>query len=610
MIWRILLCLSLILGTPSLAQQANLRVGGAENVSSKVFAFGGGVWRVPKVMRLAEPSLIALGEGGTYRAALAWEMLAKLSRPEDVTAILAAYPLNDFLAARAKAGGTIIVSLDATPLFLAQDKSARALADGPAWARAPIASEAQWAEIVRLTVRHFNKIGINPIIEVWNEPDHSLKGQFSDYIRLYRATTVGARKANSKTRLAGPALSDWTSTLPGGQRYAEAFFAAAAGTGAPSVGLSRLPIDAVTYHSFGRVPASHHARVMADIRRLAQAYGYRMPAVYNSEWNIAAEPPYPEGDLNGEFPGAAHIGASLIAMARAGLRGQTFQMMIDPGAKGYSAGVMTVAGSTRAAYHAFSLARPFVGSKVLNVSSDSDVVTAVATRRGGKLYVLVAAFAPTDLMLIRDAMEPVALERPAVFQELTKLPANAVKRFFGGNGRPPGASAAGQQALLEGRERFRAAQQRREAWRNGGQIVLSLPGAMQMTSYQLIDRSTAPKGNQVAQYDRKTNSQLKRDIERAAKEVQRLGLADQGVRDYLGELGERVDGRQALGRASGGVRAQIAPIDQSWATPTTQRIAGIAAGQAQALVQPVQGGRQQQVKLKTQPYALHLLVFQ
>lgn len=591
-----------LVARPALAAggaQANLTLGGKLNANPRVFAFGGGVWRVPKVMRLAEPVLDALGQGGCTRAALAWELLARAGSPEQAAQILKSYPLNGYLAARAKAGGTIIITLDATPIHLAADRSAKKLADGPAWAKSPIASEQGWADLTAVIVRHFRALGINAYYEVWNEPDHALRGSVKDYLKLYRATVAGARRADKGARIMGPAVSDWGSVTPDG-RFAARFF-----EGAKQLG---LPINAVSYHSFNRVPANHHARVMADIRALARRTGHKMPPVFNTEWNIAAEPPYPEGDLNGEFPNAAHVGASLIGMAKAGLTGQVFQMMVDPGATGYHAGVLSVAGTPRAAYHAFALARPMTGGGLRDVSSDTSVITAVAAARGGKMQVLVAVFPPTDLMLIRDAMEDVAFGDPALFRSLSKLPANRLLSFFKGGGNNP-AQGAGASALEQGRARYRAALSAREGWRSGGRFTLTLPGAMRMAAHQVIDKSTAPSGGQVRAADAKTKSQLESALRALTPKLRNLGVAEAPVRAYGAELSERVDGRQALATAKGQLRADLAGLDQQWAAPAQQRLQALARQQASRLPVPVQSGSARSFTIATQPYALHLLTF-
>ncbi|MGH1454770.1 MAG: GH39 family glycosyl hydrolase [Paracoccaceae bacterium] len=586
---------------------AHLTLGGASNATARVFAFGGGVWRVPKVMRLAEPTLEALGHGGTTRAALAWELLAQAKSPEHAAQLLQSYPLNAFLKNHAAKGGTVIITLDATPLFLAMDRSAKQLADGPAWAKSPIASEQGWADLTTVIVRHFKSLGINAIYEVWNEPDHALRGSVKDYIRLYRATTLGARRADPRARIAGPAVSDWMSVTSDGRRFVADFIAGAAQTPVPQLGLNRLPVNALTYHSFNRVPGEHHARVMADMRALMQAAGYKMPPVYNTEWNIAAEPPYPEGDLNGVFPNAAHIGATLIAMANAGLRGQVFQMMVDPGGDGYHAGVLTAAGTPRAAYHAFALARPLAAGQLHRVETDSAVVTAMASKRGNKTHVLVAVFPPTDLMLIRNAMEETAMSRPALFRALSKLPPKRLLSFFNGGKNP--ASGAEAEALNRGRARYATAQITREAWRNGGTITLTLPAAARLSAHQVIDKSTAPQSGHIRAEDAKTKSQLETALRDLTPKLRSFGMKESAVRQYGEELGARVDGRQALAQAQGQIKSDLTALDQQWVAPAQARIAALAQAQSARLARPVQGGTARRFTIKTQAYGLHLLTF-
>lgn len=602
MIARFLVILALILSPLAAPAQgvARIDIGGEVSLPRAGFAFGGGVWRVPKVMRLAEPALADLGEGGTWRAALAWEVLAPARSLAEVEALLRAYPLNAFLTDRAQQGGTVIVTLDAMPRYLARETSDKRLGDGPLWARSALADEAGWADLTAAVVRHFRSLGIDAIYEVWNEPDHAFRGGIDDYMALYRATVAGARRVDGSARIAGPALSDWTAATDGGERWVAAFLTRAAAMG--------LPVDVLTYHSFNRVPAAHHARVADEAARLLAQAGYGRRPLICSEWNIAAEPPYPEGDLNGNHAGAAHIGATLIAMARAGVGRQVFQMMVDPGTDGYSGGVLTAAGTPRAAFHAFAFAAEAARGTALDTRSSNGAVQALAFRRGGRTTVLVAVFPPTDLMLIRDAMEPLALADPAGFAALTAIPADRMRRHFLQAGRAPDLPPGPAAALAEGRARFEAARAETEGWRQGGSMILALPRPARLIGHRLIDQATGPAPRQILREDRATNRLLRDLLTRTGADLR--GLLPRGdaaaIRAYGDALAARLDGRAELTKAG----PEVAAIDAAWIGPALERLAALRFAQAAALNQPVADVIASGFTLNTRAPALHLLTFE
>ncbi len=607
MIARVALALWLALAPVAGAEPlATVTVGGESGVEAP-FAFGGGVWHVPKVARLAEPSLTALGEGGTWRAALAWEVLAAARSPEDVTRLLQAYPLNGFLADRAAAGGEILITLDAMPRYLAREKSDERLADGPLWARSATDDPEGWADAVSRIVRHFRSLGIDATYEVWNEPDHAFRGGLEDYMALYRATVLGARRVDPQARIAGPALSDWTASIDG-ERWVAAFLRRAAGMPLPELGLARLPVDALTYHSFNRVPGRHHARVAAEARAFLAENGYDAVLVC-SEWNVAAEPPYPEGDLNGSWPGAAHAGATLIAMAHAGVQAQVFQMAVDPGSKGYSAGVLTAAGTPRPVWQAFDMAQEAARGAALSTVSDDGVVSALAFRRGGRLAVLLAVFPPTDLMLARDSMESVATGDPALFAEITAAGTRALAGYFLQGGRMPSVSAPAAAALAAGRDAFTADQAMREGWREGGTVLLLLPGRARLVEHRVLDETTAVTAAEIARDDERTNALLRDLLEKTETDLRALMAEGRGAdaRRYGDALADRLDGRDVLA----GADPALAAIDRAWVDPARARLMELVALQrGRTFAKVADGEADSGITLRVRPYSLHLLVFE
>lgn len=607
MIARLALALCLVLSPVARAEPTATVSLGEPLEAEAPMAFGGGVWRVPKVARVAEPALLALGEGGTWRAALAWEVLAAARSPEDVTRLLQDYPLNGFLADRAAAGGRIIITLDAMPRFLARERSDEKLADGPLWARSATDDLAGWADVVFRVAEHFRSLGIDATYEVWNEPDHSFRGGIEDYMALYRATVLGARRADPQARIAGPALSDWTAAIDG-ERWVAAFLRRAAETPLPDLGLDRLPVDALTYHSFNRVPGRHHARVADEARALLARYGYDAELIC-SEWNVAAEPPYPEGDLNGTWPGAVHAGATLIAMAEAGVQAQVFQMAVDPGTQGYSAGVLTAAGTPRPVWQAFDMAQEAARGTAFAAASDDGVVSALAFRDGDRLAVLLAVFPPTDLMLARDSMEPVALTDPVLFATITRAGTPALADYFLRGGAMPEMPPDAAAALKAGRAAFVADQAAREVWRSGGTVRLLLPGPARLVAHRVLDETTAIPADKVARADDRTNALLRDLLGQVETDLRALMADGKGAdaRRYGDALADRLDGRDVLT----GADPALVDVDRSWIEPAQARLLDLAEEQRRQTVLAVaDSAPSAEVTLAVRPYSLHLLVFE
>ena len=168
------------------------------------------------------------------------------------------------------------------------------------------------------------------------------------YVDLYGASVTGGRRADVKARFAGPALSDWLSPTTGSGLFLPAFLAEAGRRG--------LPVDAITCtHSIASRSLLRPRRAPHPPMGLGRGDDRAVPLIVD-EWNIAATPPYPEGDLNASEAGAAFVAASLIAINRHGLGPQAFQMIADPGQPGYSGGAFTVAGLPRPSLPVFESA--------------------------------------------------------------------------------------------------------------------------------------------------------------------------------------------------------------------------------------------------------------
>ncbi len=600
------------------AQDVNIEVSQASvgNGVPPVFQFGGGVWRIPKVMPWVAPSILGLRSGGgTYRAALSWEVLAASQSPEDLQAKLAGYRLNDFLKQVKAKGGEVIISLDGMPKWLAADKSDKTMADGPAWAKSVPAKGEQWAEVVQAVVAHFNgELGLNALYEVWNEPDWSLRGSVEQYLDLYRWSVVGARRADAQARMAGPALSDWTSPgAKGAQFFLQSFFDYAARTPAPEVGLKRLPVDAVTWHSFYRDHAVSYGLAAKQIRSWLKDAGY--PArtkLILDEWNIAsAEPPYPEGDINGGYAGAVYVAAAMMAMNEAGIDRQTFQMMVDPGSQGYSGGAFSPAGVARPSFNAFRMFA-WLRGKQLTVHTSQKWVRSVAFADEKHVYLVVAVAPPSDYMLVRGVFEAMPVENFGLYKEMGRIPKDALQGFLLKNGAMPGGISPDLAAVLQqGRDRFVAARQERDSWKNGVRLHVALdPGLGIRTNVQraVFDRGHAPDAGMVDRQTRDLQNSLKSGLERAQKELNDGALQPDVKQQYLQALKDTFDTRAVVAAADPSSQAVLQRADQAMTGDFAGKLAAMDKESLKKLdIQPlaVQGST---IDIQSDGVALHYLV--
>lgn len=545
--------------TPGIAQDVNVVVGGSPVGGGvpAVLQFGGGVWRVPKVMPWVTPTIMDLRSGGgTYRAALSWEVLAASQSPDDLRARLESYRLNHFLKQVKAKGGQVIISLDAMPKWLAADKSESKMADGPVWAKSVPKSGEEWAGVVQSVVAHFNgELGLDAIYEVWNEPDWSLRGTVDQYLDLYRWSVVGARRADAKARMAGPALSDWTSPgAPGDQFFLQSFLNYAARTPAPEVGLTRLPVDAVTWHAFYRDHSVSYELAAKNIRAWLKASGTPgRTMLILDEWNVAsAEPPYPEGDINGGYTGAPYVAAALMAMNAAGIDRQTFQMMVDPGSQGYSGGAFTPAGVARPNFNAFRMFA-WLRGKQLPVQTSEEWVRSVAVTDGDHIYLVVAVAPPTDYMLARGVFESLPIDDYDSYKQLARVPKEAVAAYLLKNGPlPDGLSPALAEVLQRGHDQFVAAKKKRDGWKNGVKLHISLDpslGVKVNSQRALFDRNHAPDAPTVERQTSDLQNVLHDGLEKAQKALDDGGIQPAAKQQYLQALKDTFDTKAAIAGA-------------------------------------------------------------
>lgn len=425
MLWALALLAAGAAQPGAAAERVRVEVATGEvvrNSAPALFGFGGNIWWTPEVFSAGVAErILGMPHLGMTRLSLGDQVLQHATSLEDLKRRLAELPLNDFLRKYKAAGGKVLLILDGTPRWISADKSTE-LKKGPnlpIFRGSPPSDFRQWADVVEAVVRHFNgKLGLNAYYEAWNEPNYFYYGSSEQFFRQYMHTVLGARRADPRALVGGPCASEFMGATTGGETvkndadklriteqvmdhryFFRQFLDYAASTPLPELGMARLPLDFFSWHTFYIDPTRYYAATVPYIRAALAKSGYpEATPIFTTEWNIAADPPYPEGDLNATEAGAAFVATSLIAMNEAGVDAQAFQMYVDPGVKGNYGGMFTNWGVPRASFQVFRLFSMLRGKQVRSSSSDP-WVKSVAFADGDTIYLMVSSMVPSPKML-------------------------------------------------------------------------------------------------------------------------------------------------------------------------------------------------------------------
>ncbi len=300
---------------------------------------------------------------------------------------------------RAK-GGKVLVQISKVPRWLSSDPSDRELCNGwKVYQAAPPRDPAAYGELVRRTVEYFNgELGYDLYYESWAEPDLEIGGRYCNWsgsqaqmVQLLREIALGARRGDPKARLVLPATGAWWSAVRSplsGEALREDFgrslIAEVLGEFARTRGPDGTPLrpDFVSFHSFG--PRRNlFAQGVRKVRARLDELGFDRTGLIISEWNAYLDKPL----LNMAFyPGMLKYFLEL------GVDYATFASLQDfrplkIGARDY--GMLTRTYTIRKpVFHVLELQARMDG-QWLEVRREAEVVDAVASRDGERLYLLV-----------------------------------------------------------------------------------------------------------------------------------------------------------------------------------------------------------------------------
>jgi hypothetical protein len=553
---------------------------------TRVFGFSGNIWYTPEAFGVGlDERILSMPHPGLLRFSLGDQVLQHATSFADLQRRLDNLGLNDFLRKFHAAGGRILIGIDGMPRWASANPSTeiRKGTNLPMFRGSGPTDYALWSRIVEAAVQHFNgRLKLNAYYEAWNEPNFYYSGTNAQFMRQYTATVLGARRADPNALVGGPGVSELVGATTGGEstqtkadklriteqmmdhRYLmHQFLQHAARTPLPELGLARLPVDFFSWHSYYVDPTRHYELAVPYIRKALKANGYSANTpLFVTEWNIAPDLPYPEGDLNATEVGAAYAATTLIAMHEAGVDAQSYQMFVDPGVPGHYGGMFTNWGVPRASFQAFRLFSMLRGQQVRTRSSDRWVKT-VAFVDGDTLYLLVASLVPSAKMLVNDDATLKNLPNADFTRSLVRD--GLVEQVVRGAALPAPAALRAREIERDAEQRVKSDAARANERRRGLALEIQIGdfGQPRSATRYLVDASHANVYPQLAKAQRLLETQEKRSAvnpSRLRDALSQAGLTASEANELLATLGRGLDFDQAQRVLPAGQRARAREV--------------------------------------------------
>lgn len=317
-----------------------------------------------------------------------------------------------------KKGGQVAILIHTIPAWLSSSKSNEPVGRGISGSKSNISPPAdykKWSELVGVIVNHFNnELKLDALYIIWTEPDLDFvwAGTEEEYFKLYKYATLGARLADPKAKIGGPAVSSLTARRdppPTGYKdspFLYNFLEYCSKNEIKEFGLSRIPLDFVVFHSFNNHPALWEI-MASDLKNWLKEFGFdpRIP-LFVAEWSSWEGPPvtshpYSSKDHDTEFV-ASYIIATLSAMNGAGISYDTFTTLFDPGStddKEFTGnfGLFTKNLITKASYNSFKMLSMLEGDLIQSTTNAPFIYT-IASMSNEKIFLIISNFIPTPKM--------------------------------------------------------------------------------------------------------------------------------------------------------------------------------------------------------------------
>jgi hypothetical protein len=350
-----------------------------------------------------------------------------------------------------KKGGQVAILIHTIPAWLSSSKSDEPVGRGISGSKANISPPEdykKWSELVGVIVNHFNnEMKLDALYIIWTEPDLDFvwTGTEEEYLKLYKYAVLGARLADPKAKVGGPAVSSWTARRnppPAGYKdrpFLYNFLEYCSKNEIKELGLSRIPFDFVVFHSFNNHPALWDI-MASDVRTWLKEFGFdpRTP-LFVAEWSSWEGPPvtshpYSSKDHDTEFV-ASYIVATLSAMNKAGISYDTFTTLFDPGSNDDQEftgqfGILTSNMITKASYNVFKMLGMLEGDPIQSSVNDPFIYT-IASKNNEKIFLIVSNFIPTPKMY--KQLIAVDLQKKGYKKDTLKLAQQDIINYLRGN---------------------------------------------------------------------------------------------------------------------------------------------------------------------------------
>ena len=310
-------------------------------------------------------------------------------------------------------GGQVTVLIQGTPKYLRSCPGERL----KAWDLSPCppADLKAWGMYVEEIVRFLNvERGLDLRYEIWNEPDaeNFFRGSWEQYFAVYHASAEGARRADAKARIGGPAAVKFNAgskSVPRNMNdgFIREFirYCGKMPVSTPQGKLPRTPIDFLSWHQYEVVP--HWAGFwLPHARRFLEEAGYSSTELIIDEWNAVYW-----GDILDSQYAASNAVANILAFEVAGLDDHAFFALGDRNpAKGEeefskSLGILTKGRVKKPVYNAFRMLGLLSGRLAqVEVESDSPFLDARAFVDDASVSVLLVNHVPELKRAVSNAV--------------------------------------------------------------------------------------------------------------------------------------------------------------------------------------------------------------
>lgn len=285
----------------------------------------------------------------------------------------------------------------------------------------------KWADLVEATVDYINnKLHINAKYIVWDEPELFYGGTEADYLKLYKYSVIGAKRADRNAKIGGPASSRVMASFKGNKApLLYDLIKYCSNTAVPEVGLKRLPIAFMVWHDFGSMTSARMKKDVSTVKQWLNEFSYPQDTeLINGSWNSWIDFPS-EGSVERDTEYlSAYVLPAVLAMDEAGIQRHLFfslfeNWQIREGESMYGQqilkkvkdrksdffggfGLLTKNYIIKPVFNTFKALGMLEGNR-LETRSNDPFISILASKSDEKMSLLFSNFIPDNKIAIREA---------------------------------------------------------------------------------------------------------------------------------------------------------------------------------------------------------------